>query len=74
MEKTFVLRRKEISEGLGAVHDILAAYEALKYPEEVLPVVFFWYLYIVDHSCTPLILFFHIMFHADILFNAHHNF
>ena len=49
MEKTFVLRRKEISEGMGAVHDILAAYEALKYPEEVSIACSVFLVPIVDH-------------------------
>ena len=35
MEKTFVLRRKDIHEGMGTVHEILSSYPALKHPEEV---------------------------------------
>ena len=39
MMKTFVPRRKEILEGMGTIQDILTAYPALKYPDEVRLVV-----------------------------------
>lgn len=35
MKRTFTFRRKEIVEGMGSVQDILSAYPALKFPEEV---------------------------------------
>lgn len=35
MQKTFLLRRKQILDGIGTVHEILSLHTALKCPEEV---------------------------------------